>query len=291
MVSACFFWPGSEAAVQGIRPTIWNRYDGKVPNQARVKTVLDWLRLPPARRPHILTLYFSELDSVSHENPLDLPRVEQAAQSLDRVIGQLADGIDTLPIRDRIYLLVTSDHGMVNTWPTQTIQLDALLDAGERADVEIGFGGPVASLHVKGGTDRARELRDRINARLARGIAYLRGELPERYHYRTNPRAGDVVVVMDEAWTLSIPRTPAAGASPATSSRPSPGARGQHGWDNGFPSMRALFLAVGPGIREDAIVEDVENVDVYPLMTELLGIPPAAGVDGRRNHIRRLISR
>src|SRR5690606_33458188 len=35
MVSACFFWPGSEAPVQGVRPTIWNKYDGAIPNEAR----------------------------------------------------------------------------------------------------------------------------------------------------------------------------------------------------------------------------------------------------------------
>ena len=66
MVAACFFWPGSEAAVKGIRPTFWNKYDGTIPNAKRVATVLDWLRLPAERRPHVITLYFSDVDSISH---------------------------------------------------------------------------------------------------------------------------------------------------------------------------------------------------------------------------------
>ncbi len=291
MVSACFFWPGSEAAVRGIRPTIWNRYDDNVPNAARVKTVLDWLQLPAERRPHIITLYFSELDSVTHEESVDAPEVEQAAKSLDQAVGQLADGIDKLPVRDKVFLLITSDHGMVNTWPTQTIRLDTLLDATELADIHTAFSGPVASIHVKGGANRARELRDRINTKLARGNAYLREELPERFHYQRDPRAGDVVVVMDEAWTLSVPRPPALESTSTSDARPPQGVRGEHGWDNSFPSMRAIFLAVGPGIREGAIVPEVENVDVYPLMTELLGITPSADLDGRSGLIKALISR
>ena len=180
MVAACFFWPGSEAPVQGVRPTIWNKYDGSIPNEARVATVLDWLQMPEERRPHIITLYFSELDSASHDTQLEDDEIERAARSLDGAIGRLVDGIDALPIRDRIYLVITSDHGMANTSAAQTVRLDSILDPGEYADITASFGGPVASLHVKGGLPRARQLVERINAKLARGRAYLRTEMPAR---------------------------------------------------------------------------------------------------------------
>ena len=291
MVSACFFWPGSEAAIGGVRPTIWNRYDGAIENDARVRTVVDWLALPPERRPHVITLYFSALDTASHDRPLEHPEVEAAAVSLDASIGRLLDGIDGLPIRDRVYVLITSDHGMVNTSAAQSVALDTLLDAAELADLEAAQSGPVASLHVRGGPERARHIRDRINAQLARGTAYLRSELPERFHYRTDPRAGDVVVVMDEAWLLVAPRPAPAAGAPARPAPARPERRGAHGWDNAFPSMQALFLIVGPGIREGAIVPAVRNVDVYPLMTELLGLRPPPGIDGEAGVIRALVTK
>jgi predicted AlkP superfamily pyrophosphatase or phosphodiesterase len=290
MVSACFFWPGSEAPIQGVRPTIWNRYDGTVPNAARVKTVLAWLALPIERRPHMITLYFSELDSASHGGPLESPDVEAAARSLDGSIGQLLDGLDALPMRDRVYLVVTSDHGMVNESPAQRIQLDSLLDASERADIVAGFGGGVASLHVRGGAGRARQLRDRINTQLARGTAYLRAELPERFHYRDDPRAGDIVIVMDESWSLRTGRPRADEAPPdGAGARQARERWGAHGWDNALPSMRAFFLILGPGVRAGAIVPEVHNVDVYPLITELLGIHPANDIDGRPGQIKALV--
>ena len=283
MVSACFFWPGSEAAIQGVRPTFWNRYDGKISNAARVKTVIDWLQLPLERRPHMITLYFSELDSASHDAFLESDAVERAAGSLDTAIGQLLDGIDALPIRDQVYLVITSDHGMVNTSDAQTIRLDSLLDASDMADIEASFGGPVASLHVKGEAARARTLVQRINARLARGTAYLRTEMPARFEYHRDPRAGDVVVVMDESWLLQTSR------SSSRSKDPQEDFWGQHGWDNAYPSMRAMFLMMGPGIRQGVLVDEVNNVDVYPLLTELLGLQPAPDLDGRAGVIRSLV--
>jgi predicted AlkP superfamily pyrophosphatase or phosphodiesterase len=277
MVAACFFWPGSEAAIGGVRPTFWNPYDTKVPNDERVNTVLGWLRLPEERRPHLITLYFSELDSTSHEGPLDGPDVERAARSVDRSVGVLLDGIDGLPIRDRIYLLLTSDHGMVETTPAQGIRLDALIDT---SPIEHGIGGPVASLHVRGGRSGAIQVRNALNARLPHGRAYLREETPERLYYRSDPRAGDVVVIMDESWTLVTTPPPAAGRRVRER-------WGMHGWDPALASMKATFVAMGPGIRAATTVGEVENIDVYPFMAEVLGLRPAPGIDGRAGRLRR----
>ena len=274
MVAACYFWPGSEAPIGGVRPTMWRTYDAGIGQAERVRTVVEWLRRPTERRPHVITLYFSELDSASHSHPLESPAIEEAARSIDRSINQLVDAIDASPIRDRIYLLLTSDHGMAELTPERELALAPLVDM---ADVEHAFGGPVANLHVRGGAPAAARVRDSLNARLTNGRAYIREELPERFHYRADPRAGDVVVVMDEGWTLIT------GLRRLV--RPFRGRRGMHGWDPALPSLQALFVAVGPGIRAGAVVGAVHNVDVYPFMTELLGLRPASPLDGRAGRI------
>jgi alkaline phosphatase D len=300
MVAACYFWPGSEAAIKGVRPTTYNQYTSGVANEARVKTVLEWLQLPIERRPHLITLYFSELDSASHAGPVDSPDVLKAAQSVDAALGALVTGIDALPVRDQVYFVITSDHGMENTSTAQTARLESILDANDIAEIETSFGGPVANLHLRGDAQRARAIRDRINAQLARGTAYLREDVPERLQYRDSPRAGDVVVVMDAAWTLSVPRpaprtpAPEPDAAAPTQKPPAPGRAprerwGQHGWDNSYPSMRAFFLIAGPGIRKGALVEEVRNVDVYPLMAELLQLRAASPIDGVPGRIFELI--
>ena len=297
MVAACYFWPGSEAPLNGVRPSIYTAYSDDVPNEARVKTVLEWLQLPAERRPHLITLYFSDVDTASHGGPLDAPRVEQAARSVDTIIGTLVRGIDALPLRDRVYLLLTSDHGMVETSPQQTVALASVLDAKDLSDIRASFAGPVANIHLRGGAAGARAIRDKLSARLKQGKAYLRGDLPERFRHRTNPRSGDIIVVMNEGWTMSVPRvSPERSARPATKEPPRPGRPtrgrwGQHGWDPELPSMQALFLAVGPTIRAGVVVDKVHNVDVYPLMAELLGLKAATDIDGRSGHIRKMIAR
>jgi predicted AlkP superfamily pyrophosphatase or phosphodiesterase len=277
MVTACFFWPGSEAAIRGVRPTFWNKYDGTVSNANRVATVLDWLRLPDTRRPHLITLYFSDIDSASHRGPVDGPDVEKAVMAMDAALGTLLDGIEALPNRDRVILLLTSDHGMANTSAAQTVQLSSLVDT---SNIRPSFSGPVTGLHVSGGPESAERVRDQLNAKLTRGRAYLRQDLPERYHLRETPRAGDVIVVMDEGWTM---------ATSIINRGLIQNTWGEHGWAPDVASMRAIFLIAGPGIRKGVTIPEVENVDVYPLMTELLGLTPAPGIDGKPGRIGGLI--
>ena len=278
MVAGMFFWPGSEAPIKGVRPTYWKEYDSGVTNADRVKGVLDWLRLPEDRRPHILTLYCNDVDAASHRNPLDSPEIERAAQSLDRSLGTLMEGIETAGLRDRVFFVLTSDHGMVETGAHFTIQLDSLVDSSL---IERAYGGPVTNLHVRGGWGAASTVRDRINARLSHGRAWLRDELPARYHYRTDPRAGDVVIVMEQSWTI---------ATSILTTRPW-GRWGMHGWDPALPSMHALFAIAGPGLREGTTIDEVQNVDVYHLLSELLGLRAAADTDGQPGRIRGMVMR
>ncbi len=277
MVAACFFWPGSEAAIKGVRPTFWNKYDGTVTNANRVATVLDWLRLPDTRRPHLITVYFSDIDSASHRGPVDGPDVGKAVMAMDAALGTLLDGIEALPNRDRVILLLTSDHGMANTSAAQTVQLSSLVDT---SNIRPSFSGPVTGLHVSGGPESAQRVRDQLNAKLTRGRAYLRQDLPERYHLRETPRAGDVIVVMDEGWTM---------ATSIINRGLIQNAWGEHGWAPEVASMRAIFLIAGAGIRKGVTIPEVENVDVYPLMTELLGLRPAQGIDGLAGRIGALV--
>jgi predicted AlkP superfamily pyrophosphatase or phosphodiesterase len=278
MVAACYFWPGSEAAIAGIRPTLWMKYDGTVPNAARVDTVLDWLRMPEERRPHLLTLYMSDIDSASHQNELGTGHIDGALRAVDAALGRLLDGIDALPIRERVLVVLTSDHGMANTSAAQSIGIDSLIDM---TGLLLAEGGPVGNLHVPGGASRAREVRDAINRRLRHGRAYLRKDVPERLRYRADPRIGDIVIIMNEGYIVETPERQ------ARRTRKEP--FGMHGWDPSLPSMHAIFAVAGPGVRSGVTVPPVENVDVYPFLTEVLDLTPARPLDGRPGRISGLV--
>lgn len=50
---------------------------------------------------------------------------------------------------------------------------------------------------------------------------------------------------------------------------------GDHGYNNSLPDMHPFFMAMGPAFRVNHTVETFKNVDVYPLICNILGIEPA----------------
>src|SRR5689334_25056629 len=64
--AATVFWPGSDVAIDGVRPDHWLTFDAKMTPTARVDQALAWLDLPPAQRPGFVTLYFEQVDHAAH---------------------------------------------------------------------------------------------------------------------------------------------------------------------------------------------------------------------------------
>ena len=100
--ASAMFWPGSEAAIQGTRPTEWRPFDDRLSNNERLKQVLDWLALPADRRPSLITLYLSEVDHAGHDFGPDSPQLLEAAGHLDETLGQLVEAIQALQLTDQV---------------------------------------------------------------------------------------------------------------------------------------------------------------------------------------------
>ena len=61
------FWPGSEADIQGVRPSLYSVFDQKLTSNDRVDKLLSWLDLPADQRPTFMTLYFDVVDTAGHD--------------------------------------------------------------------------------------------------------------------------------------------------------------------------------------------------------------------------------
>jgi predicted AlkP superfamily pyrophosphatase or phosphodiesterase len=260
MVAASYFWIGSEADVLGVRPTYWQRYDHDTPGEERVRQVLEWLAMPAETRPRMITLYFALVDDAGHGHGPDSPEVRAAVAEADDLLGLLLDGIGALPHAERVAVVLVSDHGMAATGPEYFTALEELV--ADTSGIRVISDGPAAVLFVDGPAQRAVQVRDALDAGLRHGRAYLRTEMPERYHFRGNPRAGDVVVVMEEPYLFG------------TEARRPRRAQGAHGWDPAAESMHGIFYAAGPGIAAGRELPVLANVHVYALVTHLLGLRP-----------------
>lgn len=262
MVSASMFWVGSEAAIQGIRPTYWNLYDGGYQNADRVRQILEWLALPPGERPHMITGYFSLLDDVGHRYGPESAEVHAGIVEADSLLELLMRGIEALPHGDAVSIIVTSDHGMAEVG-RGFIDLDAEISL---EGVRVLVGNPVANLYFAGDSARADGVRETLS-RLANIRVFRRSELPERWH-ADHPRSGDLIVIAEEGWSLGLDPERAQWSG------------GTHGYPP-LPSMHGIFVAAGPRIRAGLRIPPFENIHVYPLVTEILGLVPNRDIDGR----------
>ena len=134
MLSASFFWVGSEAPIEGILPTYLYPYDGSVPNDFRIEQVVDWLELPANKRPHMITAYFSLVDDVGHEFGPDTEETKEAVLEIDRLIGQLMDEVSQMSLP--VHIILVSDHGMSSI--DQGLVLPDLVDLDD-AKVSYSF--------------------------------------------------------------------------------------------------------------------------------------------------------
>jgi alkaline phosphatase D len=255
MRSASFFWVGSEADIQGVRPTYYLKFDGSFPNQKRVEQVLAWLHLPPEQRPHMITLYFSDTDTAGHRYGPDSAEVADAVHELDGEIGKLVEGIKESKLA--VDLIVLADHGMASV-KGAPIHLD-----------QFGLN-PAAFAQIMGSSmypksdDDAQKAYEALLGKSDKFDVYRRAQVPAYLHFDSNPREGDPVVIPTGSYVIN---------AIADLRAPEHAPVGAHGYDvTRMPEMKALFVAAGPDIKPGIALDPFENVDVYPLVAKILGL-------------------
>jgi predicted AlkP superfamily pyrophosphatase or phosphodiesterase len=258
--TASMFWPGSEAPIQGMHPTHWFTYDHDKPGPARIDQVLSWLDMPAAERPTFITLYFAVVDDMGHRHGPDSPEVAAAADSVDRWLGMLVQGLEARGILDRVNLIVTSDHGMAATSPDRVVVLDDLIDL-ER--VHVVNWNPVLMVRARDGDDEA--VFRALQGRHPNLQVHRRTEVPAHFHFRDHRRITPVVAIADEGWTIT--------SRERFERDPERFRGGAHGYDHRLRSMGATFVARGPAFRQGLVVEPFESVHVHALMSTILGLP------------------
>jgi len=272
--SASEFWPGSEAAIHGVRPGRWERFNGAKAADARVDAVLRWLDAPLAARPRFLTLYFNAVDTAGHLYGPDSPEVNAAIASTDAAVGRLVAGLRVRGITAN--LIIVADHGMAAVAPERTLVLDDMVDP---AIAHIAFTGAEVGASFPKTTAGLAE-RGKLLAHHDHMTCWPRQTAPERLHYGKNPRIPDVFCAVAVGWMAETREE--------IRLRPKP-LRGEHGYDPSAQEMGALFIAQGPAFARGKVVRPFPNVDVYPLMVHVLGVHGTPS-DGNLEDVRAVLA-
>jgi predicted AlkP superfamily pyrophosphatase or phosphodiesterase len=270
-----YFWVGSEASIEGVRPTFSKHFRELPPGAERADTVLAWLTRPDSLRVRLALLYFSAVDHMAHDSGPGSPAVHAAILGVDSAIGRLVGGIEAAGLGDRVNVIVVSDHGMAPTDSAHAIVVDDYIDP---ARYEAASLSPFLAV---------RPLDGNIPAALAalRRIPHLTvfpiDSTPAYWHYRSNPRMAPIVGVFDQGWV--------ANTRDFFRRHPPRKHGGEHGYDVSVPAMHALFVAEGPAFRHGHLVPPFGNIHVYDLICRILGLAPAPN-DGSPDSTRALLA-
>lgn len=254
MRAACLFWPGSEAEIAGKRPSYYLHYNDGLDNHARVAQVLDWLNLPAEERPHFITLYYADVDHAGHAHGPDSTETRDAVHRLDDLIGDLDTRLRAtgLPVD----LIVLADHGMVTLQPPPVVLSDFANLDGVRTQGSL--------LYPRDEAEAERLYRDFVAHPSPKFKVYRRASMPADLHFDTNPREGDPVVVPTGPYVLLAHDSKLAEPTQL---------HGSHGFDpHTMPEMKAIFFAEGVDFNRNKRLKTFENVDVYPLITQILAL-------------------
>ncbi|XP_048210049.1 ectonucleotide pyrophosphatase/phosphodiesterase family member 3 isoform X2 [Perognathus longimembris pacificus] len=279
--AAAYYWPGSDVAVNGSFPTIYVNYSSSVPYEKRISTLLKWLDLPKAERPNFYTIYVEEPDSAGHKSGPVSARVIKALESVDNAFGMLMEGLKQRNLHNCVNIILLTDHGMDQT---SCERVEYMTDYFPQINFYM-YQGPAPRIRSRNVpkdffTFNSEEIVRNLSCRKPNQHfkPYLTPDLPKRLHYAKNVRIDKVHLLVDRQWLASR-------GKPYTSC-----GGGNHGYNNDFKSMEAIFLAHGPSFKEKIEVEPFENIEVYNLLCDLLRIQPAPnnGTHGSLNHLLKV---
>jgi hypothetical protein len=291
--SAIHMWPGSEAHIGGIEPTYLDRFNGKEHLDNKVSQVIKWLDLPGPEdpnaskdipRPQLIAFYVPDVDSDGHAFGPNSTYIRSTIAEVDGMLGKLLSALTTRNLTEIVNVIIVSDHGMATTSTSRLIQFEDLIDPSLIAHTD---GWPLYGLRpIDPSPNHLQSLYETLLAKsllpenLGHFNVYLRDTtMPPHYHFRHNPRIAPLWIVPAVGWAI-VTRSEFDLTSP-TKQTYHP--HGLHGYDHTHPLMRAIFAARGPAFAPPPLpplpagtrLRPFQNIEVYNLVCDSLGIPPA----------------
>ena len=254
--TATYFWIGSEAEINGYRPSIYKKYDGSVKFESRVDSVVSWFDLPDDSRPNLIMLYFSEPDYTGHSYGNIGKEIEKTVEDMDMLLGYIIKELKYLAIYDNLDIILLSDHGMENVSKNKVILLDEYIDIDKH---EITISSAITHINSKD----VNSIKNKLN-NVENITVYTKDNFPDEYQF-INEDSPDLIILADIGWSITT-------SEKLNGKRGFP--KGMHGYPSYNTSMHGIFMANGPSFNQGILLEPFENINIYPILCNLLSIEP-----------------
>ncbi|MDQ0783254.1 ectonucleotide pyrophosphatase/phosphodiesterase [Chryseobacterium sp. W4I1] len=277
MVSASLMWVGSASDAGGMRPSYYYPYHEKFKPAEKVEKVVNWLKLPAEKRPHFISLYFPEVDGSGHHFGPDSKETDDAVHLIDGAIGELVQKVNGLGLKNVNFIFV-SDHGMIKVDGGTPLEIPAMLFDKNRFDFYNSQ--TLLRVYVKNPAEVKTVYKELKASKTDDYEVYLDKKLPKYLHFATRDdrynRIGQI---------LLIPKAPKIFLEKGKKT-----SVGKHGYNPRIvPEMKATFYAWGPEFKNNVVVDEFANVNVYPLVTEILGLKTDQPIDGKLKVLKKTL--
>lgn len=289
LITATYFWLGSEVSFDGVRPTYWKPYDQNKDYAQRIEEVLRWLSLPVDKRPRLVTLYFSGVDTAAHQFGVGSAQEKEAVIKIDQHLGDLLSGLAEMGLRQQVNIIIVSDHGMINLSDDKVINLDPHVDLSAlevpnwSKNKNLVFA-PFLNVHAD--KQQVDLLYQKLSGLHPNMRVLKRGAFGKNYHFDHPQREPDLMLLADPGWSIYASRNKAKPLPIKETGRD----KATHGYDNQHPSMQAIFVGSGPAFKHDLVAKPFENIDLYSLLACILDIQPAK-TDGNINNVSMFLTK
>lgn len=122
--SGAAMWPGSDVKIRGLLPNHFLHYNASVPFETRVGRIIQWFSAPREEAVDFGVLYWEEPDESGHLLGPESPLMDAVIAGIDEKLGFLINELKKAGIYEKVNLIVTSDHGMVQLSHDHIIELD-----------------------------------------------------------------------------------------------------------------------------------------------------------------------
>ncbi|WDF48180.1 ectonucleotide pyrophosphatase/phosphodiesterase [Chryseobacterium sp. KACC 21268] len=278
MISASLQWVGSASDAGGNRPTYYYHYHEKFTPSEKVDKVINWLKLPEDQRPHFISLYFPEVDGAGHHFGPESKETESAVHLIDDAIGNLVQKVNSLGLKNVNFVFV-SDHGMIQVNGGNPLEIPQMVMDNDRFDYYNSQ--TLFRVYVKNPKEIRSVFRELKNKETDDYDVYLDKRLPKYLHFATRDdqykRIGQI---------LLIPKAPKIFLEKGQKT-----SSGKHGYDPKLvPEMKSTFFAWGPAFKSNLIINEFENVNIYPLVAKILDLKINQKIDGKLKNLECVLN-
>uniref|UniRef100_A0A665UBU7 SMB domain-containing protein n=1 Tax=Echeneis naucrates TaxID=173247 RepID=A0A665UBU7_ECHNA len=220
-------------------------------------------------RPYVYAVHSEQPDTYGHRlGPLS-SELDNPLRELDNIIGQLMNGLKQMNLHRCVNVIIVGDHGMEEAHCDRTEFLSSYPLNIDEITLIPGSLGRIRSRDPKSTTYDPKVVVANLTCKMATQHfkPYMKQHLPKRLHYANNRRIEDVQLVMERKWHIA--------RKMPEKLRSRCGFFGDHGFDNKITSMRTIFIGHGPSFKFQKRVPEFENIELYNIMCDLLGLKPA----------------